>query len=105
MDEIVEFFKSDIETNLKIKEKLIELRKQNISTQAKRAEELTANLIVCGKAIKMMGDEIFDMGVENKTLREKLGNVDEKWLSEEKVIDEQSYTDEEKIEFFCRAHL
>jgi hypothetical protein len=28
----------------------------------------------------MMGDDIFDLGVENEVLRGKLGEVDEKWL-------------------------
>src|SRR5271156_703746 len=83
MGEIIEYVKNNIETNLKIKEELIELKKQNVSTQAKRAEELTANLVVYSKAIEMMGDEIFDLGIENETLREKLGDVDEKWLTEE----------------------
>ena len=32
----------------------------------------------------MMGDEIFDLDVENEALRDKLGDVDEKWLSESK---------------------
>jgi hypothetical protein len=30
----------------------------------------------------MMGDDIFDLGVENEALRGKLGEVYEKWLSE-----------------------
>ncbi len=30
----------------------------------------------------MMGDDIFDLGVENEALRGKLGEVDEKWLGE-----------------------
>ncbi len=31
-----------------------------------------------------MGDEIFDLGVENEALRDELGEVDEKWLHESK---------------------
>ena len=34
----------------------------------------------------MMDDDIFDLGVENEALRDKLGEVDEKWLSESKNI-------------------
>ena len=75
---------------------LIELKKQNVSTQGKRAEELTANLVVYCKAIEMMGDEIFDLGIENETLREKLGDVDEKWLTETKQRNKLSYNDEAK---------
>jgi hypothetical protein len=31
-----------------------------------------------------MGDDIFDLGVEDEALRGKLGEVHEKWLSESK---------------------
>ena len=99
MGEIIEYVKNNVDTNLKIKEELIELKKQNVSTQAKRAEELTANSIVYTQAIKMMGDEIFDLGIENETLREKLGDVDEKWLSETKQRNKLSYNDEAKKKF------
>ena len=51
---------------LKIREELVDLNKQNLATQAKKAE-LTANLVVYNEAIRMMGDEIFDLGVENET--------------------------------------
>ena len=63
---------SQKDTKLKIRE-LVEINKKNVSTQAKKAEELTANLVVYNEAIKMMGDEIFDLGVENKALRNKIG--------------------------------
>ncbi len=81
MSEILEYVKGQKETKLKIREELVGLSKQNIATQAKKAEELTANLVVYNESIKMMGDEIFDLGVENEALRGKLGEVDEKWLT------------------------
>ena len=99
MGEIIEYVKNHSDTNLKIRGELIELKKQNVSTQAIRAEELTANLVVYSKAIEMMGDEIFDLGIENETLREKLGDVDEKWLSETKQRNKLSYNDEAKKKF------
>ena len=37
----------------KIRE-LVQLNKQNVATQAKKAEELTANLVIYNQAIKMM---------------------------------------------------
>ncbi len=39
---------------------------------------MTDNLVIYNKAINMMGDEIFDLGVENKALRDKLGEIDKK---------------------------
>jgi hypothetical protein len=47
----------------------------------------------------MMGDEIFDLGVENEALRDKIGEVDEKWLSESKNRIKLSYNDEKKNKF------
>lgn len=99
MSEILEYVKSQKDTRLKIREELVELHKQNVVTQARKAEELTANLIVYNDAIKMMGDEIFDLGVENEALRDKLGEVDEKWLGESKNKIKLSYNDSRKNKF------
>jgi hypothetical protein len=60
MGEILEYVKGQKQTRLKIREELVDLSKQTLATQAKKAEELTANLIVYNEAIKLMGDEIFD---------------------------------------------
>ncbi len=46
-----------------------------------------------------MGDEIFDLGVENEALRDKIGEVDEKWLSESKNRIKLSYDDAKKNKF------
>jgi hypothetical protein len=47
----------------------------------------------------MMGDDIFDLGVENETLRGKLGEVDEKWLDESKNRIKLSHDDARKNRF------
>ena len=99
MSEILEYVKGQKNTKQKIREELVELYKQNVATQAKKAEELTANLVVYNEAIKMMGDEIFDLGVENEALRDKIGEVDEKWLSESKNRIKLSYNDAKKNKF------
>ena len=39
--------------------------------------------MVYNKVIKMMGDEVFDLSVENETLREKIGDCDEKELEDD----------------------
>ncbi len=65
MNEIFEYVKGQKDTKLKTKEELVELYKQNVATQAKKAEELIANLVVYFEAIKMMGDDIFDLRVGN----------------------------------------
>ncbi len=77
----------------------MKLYKQNLITQANKVEELIANQVVYFKAIKMMGDDIFDLGVENEALRRKLGEVDEKQLSESKNRIKLSYDDARKNQF------
>ncbi len=99
MSEILEYVKGQQNTRQKIREELVELNKKNVATQAKKAEELTANLVVYNEAIKIMGEEIFDLGVENEALRDKIGEVDEKWLSESKNRIKLSYDDEKKNKF------
>src|SRR5215469_10151030 len=99
MTEILEYVKSNQVTRNKIREELIELNKQNISTRAKKAEELTANLVVYNEAVVMMGDEIFELGVENQALRDQLGEVDDKWLNESKSRIVCGYNDEKKNKF------
>ncbi len=96
MSEILEYVKSQKDTKLKIREELVDLSKQTIATQAKKAEELISNQEVYVEAIKMMGEDIFDLGVENEALRGKLGEVDEKWLSESKTRIKLSYDDARK---------
>jgi hypothetical protein len=59
----------------------------------------TANLIVYNEAIKMMGDEIFDLGIENEALRDKMGEVDEKWLNDSKNRIKLNYNDDKKNKF------
>jgi hypothetical protein len=46
-----------------------------------------------------MGNDKFDLGIENEALRGKLGEVDEKWLSESKNRIKLSYDDERKNKF------
>ncbi len=62
--------------------KLFELNKTTIATQAKKFKELITKSVVYVKAIKMMGDNIFNLGIENEALRDELGKVDEKGLDE-----------------------
>jgi len=47
----------------------------------------------------MMGDEIFDLGVENEASGDKIGEIDEKWLSESKNRIKLSYDDAKKNKF------
>ncbi len=46
-----------------------------------------------------MGDDIFDLVIENEVLRDKFGDVNEKWLSESKNKKLLDYDSEKKKQF------
>jgi hypothetical protein len=79
MSEILEYIKTQKDTKIKVREELelVELGKQNIATQTKKAEESIAKVVYI-EAFKIMRDDIFDLGIENEVLRDKLGQIDEK---------------------------
>jgi len=56
---------------IKIREKFVKLNKQTITIQAKKLEELVANQVVYVEAIKMIGVDIIDLGIENDVLKGK----------------------------------
>jgi len=71
MSEIFEYVKSQKDTKLKLRE-LVELNRQTNATQTKNSAELVHNQVIYVEAIKMMGNEIFDLGTENEALRSKM---------------------------------
>ncbi len=75
----------------KIRE-LVDLNKQTITTYPKKAEELIANQVVYVEAIIMMGDDIFDLRIENEALRGKLGEVDETAFSVNTIVSDNLLT-------------
>jgi len=46
-----------------------------------------------------MGNDIFDLGVDNQALRGKLGEVNEKWLNKSKIRIKLTYDDVRKSRF------
>jgi hypothetical protein len=53
-------------------------------------------IVVYNEAINMIRDEIFDLRVENEALKGKLGEANEKWLSESKTRIKLSYDNAKK---------
>ncbi len=51
----------------------------------------------------MKSVDIFYLGVENEALRRKLGEVEEKWLSESKSRIKLSYDDSRKNQFILET--
>ena len=70
--------RSDIVQDLK------EFNSRSLTTQAKKGEQLVSMMPAIKKAFKLMGDDIVKLSVENESLKNQIGNYDEKWLQESK---------------------
>ena len=64
---------------------LKEINQQSLTTQAKKGEQLVGMMPAIKKAFNFLGDDIVDLSAENDTLKNKIGNYDEKWLEESKA--------------------
>ena len=64
---------------------LRDFNEQSLSTQAKKGEQLTAMIPAIKKAFNLLGDDIVDLSAENETLKNKIGDYDEKWLEKSKA--------------------
>ena len=64
---------------------LKEFNQQSLTTQAKKGEQLVSMMPAIKKAFKLMGDDIVELSVENESLKNQIGDYDEKWLQESKA--------------------
>ena len=66
-------------------EDLKEFNSQSLSTRAKKGEQLVSMMPSIKKAFDLMGDGIVDFSTENETLKNQIGDYDQKWLEESKA--------------------
>ena len=64
---------------------LKEFNQQSLTTQAKKGEQIVSMMPAVGKAFNLMGDDKVELSVENDSLKNQIGEYDEKWLQESKV--------------------
>ena len=64
---------------------LKDFNQQSLSTQAKKGEQLTSMMSAIKKAFNVLGDDIFELSVENDALKNQIGDYDQKWLDESKA--------------------
>ena len=64
---------------------LKEFNSESVTTQAKKGEQLVSMMPVLRKAFNLMGDEIVELSVENESLKNQIGDYDEKWPQESKA--------------------
>ena len=64
---------------------LKEFNSQSLTTQAKKGEQLVSMMPAIKKAFNLIGDDIVESSVENESLKNQIGDYDEKWLQESKA--------------------
>ena len=64
---------------------LKEFNAQSLTTQAKKGEQLVSMMPAIKKAFNLLGDDIVELSVENESLKNQIGDYDEKWLQESKA--------------------
>ena len=64
---------------------LKEFNQQSLKTQAKNGEQLVSMMPVIKKAFILMGDNLVEFSVDNESLKNQIGEQNEKWLQESKV--------------------
>ena len=64
---------------------LKEFNQQSLTTQAKKGEQLVSMMPAIKKTFNLLGDDTVDLSAENDTLKNKIGDYDEKWLEESKT--------------------
>ena len=64
---------------------LTEFNSQCLSTQAKKGEQIVSMMPAIKKAFNLMGDDKVELNDEYETLKNQVGESDEKWLQESKA--------------------
>ena len=67
---------------------LKDFNQRSLTTQAKKGERLVSMMPAIKKAFNLMGDDIVELSVkndENESLKNQIGDYDEKWLQESKA--------------------
>ena len=64
---------------------LKDFNQQSLTTQARKGEQLVSMMPAFKKAFNLMGDDIVEISFGNETLKNQIGDYDEKWLQESKA--------------------
>ena len=64
---------------------LKEFNQQSLTTQAKKGEQLVSMMPAIKKAFNLLGDDIVDLSTENETLKNRIGDYDQKRLEKSKA--------------------
>ena len=85
MELAMQLISSDQNVRVDTIQDLKDFNQQSLSTQAKKGEELTSMIPAIKKAFNVLADDIIDLSFENDTLKNQIGDYDQKWLEESKA--------------------
>ena len=66
-------------------EVLKDFNSQSLATQAEKGKQLASPMPAIKKTFDLMGDDVFELSTENETLKNQLGDYDQKWLAESRT--------------------
>ena len=64
---------------------LKDLNPKSLTRRAKKGEQIVSMMPAIKEAISSMGDDIVELSVQNESLKNQIGEYDEKWLQESKA--------------------
>ena len=81
---------------------LKEFNSQSLTTQAKKGEQLVSMMPAIKKAFNLLGDDIIESHTQNETLKNQMGDYDQKWLEESKAKLLKQIDDEKRANLIMR---
>ena len=84
MDLAVQVFSDDQTVRSDTVKDLKEINSQSLSTPAKEGEQLNSMMPAIKRAVDLMGADIEELSTKNETLKNQIGDYDEKRLAETK---------------------
>ena len=85
MELAMQISSSDTEVRNDTIQDLKYFNQQSLTTQAKKGEQLVSMMPAIKKAFNLLGDDIVELSVENESLKNQIGDYDQKWLEESKA--------------------
>ena len=85
MELAIEISSSDQKVRNDTIEDLKDFNQQSLSTRAKKGEHLVSMMPAIKKAFNLLDNDIVELTVENESLKNQIGDYDEKWLQESKA--------------------
>ena len=85
MELAMQISSSDTKVRNETIQDLKKFNQQSLTTEAKKGEQLVSMMPAIKKAFNLMGDDIVELSVENESLKNQIGQYDEKWLQGSKL--------------------